>query len=163
MDNGADSLAPPPVEPPRGMFPGRLDANGRLKLPAAFQQYFSALPEKKLFVTSLEGRIAKIYPIAAWRENEQFFRGYQAHPDARKRVAFIANDLGADAEPDAQGRLTFPAKLRKALDLDNTELHLYSERGHVVVMSAALYEEFRRKSLETAAQDLELLDQAGLK
>ena len=41
---------------PRGMYPGRLDDSGRVKLPAKFQQYLAALPEKTLFVTSLDRR-----------------------------------------------------------------------------------------------------------
>ena len=51
------------VEPPRGMFNGRLDDKGRMKLASALVQYFSALPERKLFVTSLDRRTAQIYPI----------------------------------------------------------------------------------------------------
>ena len=62
------------------MFPARLDDKGRMKLPTAFQTYFNSLPEKKLFVTSLDRRIAQIYPIAAWRENEKFFENYRDDP-----------------------------------------------------------------------------------
>ena len=36
------------VELPRGRYPGRLDDKGRLKLPAAFKEFFDGLPEKKL-------------------------------------------------------------------------------------------------------------------
>lgn len=163
MEQEAIPHNPPPVEPPRGMFPGRLDANGRLKLPAAFQQYFGGLAERKLFVTSLEGRIAQIYPIAAWRQNETFFEGYQENPEVAENVSFMANDLGADAEPDSQGRVTFPAKLRKALDLDNTELHIYSYRGHVVVMTEAAYQESRERSSRAARENVKILERAGLK
>ena len=42
----------PPLEPPRGIYPARLDDKGRLKLPVQFQQYLAAFPEKKLFVAS---------------------------------------------------------------------------------------------------------------
>ena len=44
-------------EPPNGMYPARVDDKGRLKLPVGFQEYISGLPEKKLFVTSLDRRI----------------------------------------------------------------------------------------------------------
>lgn len=82
MDEANGRIIPPPTEPPRGTYPARLDDRGRLKLPASFQQYFSALPEQKLFVTSLDRRIAEIYPIAAWRENEAFFETYTEDPEA---------------------------------------------------------------------------------
>jgi MraZ protein len=92
-----------PVELPRGRFPGRLDEKGRLKLPAAFAQFFNSLPESKLFVTSLDRRIATLYPIAEWRANEKFFDTFRSNPRAAKNILFNAQDLGADVDMDAQG------------------------------------------------------------
>ncbi len=62
------------------MYPGRVDDKGRLKLPVGFQQYIAGLPEKKLFVTSLDRRIGQIYPIANWRENKKFLYEYRESP-----------------------------------------------------------------------------------
>src|SRR3981189_3130271 len=101
------------VEPPRGMYPARMDDRGRVKLPAAFQKFFEALREKKLFVTSLDRRIAQIYPIAVWRQNEMFFQSYRENPRRAHNVEFNANDLGADVEMDAQGRILFNPELRR--------------------------------------------------
>ena len=53
------------------MYPARLDEKGRLKLPVEFQRYLAGLPEKKLFVTSKDRRMATVYPIGIWRENEK--------------------------------------------------------------------------------------------
>jgi MraZ protein len=64
---------PAPVEPPRGTYQARVDEKGRLKLPAVFQQYLTDLGETKVFVTSLDVRIARIYPISVWKENEILF------------------------------------------------------------------------------------------
>ena len=89
------------------------------KLPAAFQQYFAALREKKLFVTSLDRRIAQIYPMAVWRQNEKFFDTYRDDPRIARNVAFNAADLGAEAEMDGQGRITFPPELRRELGIEN--------------------------------------------
>ena len=101
-----------PVELPRGRYAGRLDDKGRLKLPATFQHFFSNLPEKKLYLTSLDRSIAQLYPIAAWRENEEFFSSFRANPAAARNIAFNASDLGADVEMDAQGRITVHPDLR---------------------------------------------------
>ena len=163
MDEVTGQSSAPPVEPPRGMFPARLDDKGRLKLPAPFAQYFNSLPEKKLFVTSLDRRIAQIYPIAAWRENERFFESYRDNPQAVQNVLFNANDLGADAEPDAQGRVTFNPDLRRDLDLEETPLRLYSYRGRVQVLTEALYQERRQLATKAAADNVDLLERAGLK
>jgi len=82
------------------MYPCRLDDKGRLKLPAEFQHFLNVLQEKKLFVTSLDRRIAQIYPMMAWRENEKILENYRDNPQAAHDVAFNASDLGADEEMD---------------------------------------------------------------
>ncbi|HWB86744.1 MAG TPA: hypothetical protein VG675_21545 [Bryobacteraceae bacterium] len=150
------------VEPPRGMYPGRLDEKGRLKLPATFQQYFAALREKTLFVTSLDRRIAQIYPIAAWRENEKFFETYRENPRLARNIAFNAADLGSETEMDAQGRVLFSPELRRELGFDKQPVRLFAYRGRIEVLSESIYEERKRQAAETAQADVETLEAAGL-
>jgi len=150
------------VELPRGMYPSRLDDKGRAKLPADFQTFFSALREKKLFVTSLDRRIAKIYPMAVWRENEKFFESYREDPRALRNAAFNAADLGAEAEMDNQGRILFPPELRRELGIENQPVRLYAHRRHIEVLSEAIYEERKREAAQVAPDDLERLERAGL-
>jgi MraZ protein len=149
-------------EPPRGMYPSRLDDKGRCKMPAAFQQYLSALPEKRLFVTSLDRRIARIYPIDVWRGNEKFFETYRDNPGLAKKIAFNAQDLGVEVEMDAQGRITFPPELRRELVLEDQTIRLYSYKGCIEVLSERLYEERKREALATQTSDVETLETAGL-
>jgi MraZ protein len=150
------------VEPARGMYPARLDDKGRLKLPASFQQFFSALREKKLFVTSLDRRIAQIYPIAVWRENEKFFDSYREDPRIARNVAFNAADLGAESEMDAQGRVLFSPELRRELGIENQPVRLFAYRGRIEVLSEKIYEERKREAGQTAADDVAKLEGAGL-
>lgn len=150
-------------ELPRGRYNGRLDDKGRLKLPAAFAQFFAALPEKKLYLTSLDRRIAQLYPIGEWRVNEKFFDGFKANPAAAQNILFNAQDLGADVEADAQGRITVHPDLRRELGMEGTDLHLMAAKGHVEILTDAIYQERRRKAQERAAQDLELLQMEGLR
>jgi MraZ protein len=145
------------------MYPCRLDEKGRLKLPAEFQHFLNLLPEKKLFVTSLDRRIAQIYPMPVWRENENFFENYRDNPQVAQDIAFNAADLGADAEMDSQGRVLFNTSLRKELDLQDQELHLFAYRGHIKVLTEALYQERRQRASKAAPENLDLLERAGLK
>src|SRR6266545_7339196 len=101
------------------MYSGRLDDKGRLKVPAAFQAYFGALTDKKLFVTSLDRSTAQIYTMAVWRQNEKFFEGFTENPGALHRVLFNANDLGAESEMDGQGRILFSPELRRQIGIEN--------------------------------------------
>lgn len=150
------------VEPPRGMYPARLDDKGRVKLPAAFQQFFAALREKKLFVTSLDRRIAQIYPMAVWRKNEKFFDAYRDDPRIARNVAFNAADLGSESEMDAQGRVLFSPELRRELGIENQPVRLFAYRGRIEVLSEQLYEERKREAAQTAADDVAKLEAAGL-
>lgn len=153
----------PTVEPPRGMYPGRLDDKGRLKLPADFQQYFASLPEKKLFVTSLDRRIAQIYPMSVWRENEKLLDDFREDPEAAQSISFNANDLGGNAEVDGQGRILFPAELRRELGIENGNLRMYAYKGHVEVLSDVVYQEQKRAASRRPEQDLGVLRRAGLR
>jgi len=94
-----------------------MDDRGRVKLPAAFKEYLEQLPEKKLFVTSLDRRIAQIYPIHCWRDTEKFLENFSEDPEAAENLAFNAADLGAETEMDSQGRVLFSPELRRELGL----------------------------------------------
>ena len=144
------------------MYPARLDDKGRVKLPAAFQQFFNALRERKLFVTSLDRRIAQIYPMEVWRQNEKFFEGYRDDPRAARNIAFNAADLGAEAEMDAQGRITFPPELRRELQIENQPVRLFAYKGRIEVLSESIYDERKREAAQTPSEDVTRLEAAGL-
>ena len=116
-----------------------------------------------MFLTSLDRRIASLYPIGEWRTNEKFFDEFQADPEAADRIAFNANDLGADVEMDGQGRITVHPELRRELKMEGTELHLISYKGHVQIMTEELYEEQKRAATANTAVDLNVLKKAGLR
>lgn len=144
------------------MYPARLDDKGRLKLPTAFQQFFAALREKRLFVTSLDRHTAQVYPMPAWRQNEKFFEGYREDPKIARNVAFNAADLGSEAEMDGQGRILFSPELRRELGIENQPVRLFAYRGRIEVLSEKVYEERKRQAAETAADDVSKLEAAGL-
>jgi DNA-binding transcriptional regulator/RsmH inhibitor MraZ len=144
------------------MYNGRLDDKGRMKLAAELVQYFAALPEKKLFVTSLDRRTAQIYPISAWRSNEQFFQEYREDPTLARKIAFNAADLGSETEVDSQGRLLFSPDLRRELGLENQTLHLYARRKHIEVLSEKQYEDLKNEATGTTPDEVGRLETAGM-
>jgi MraZ protein len=144
------------------MYPSRVDEKGRLKLPATFQAYLNAMPEKKLFVTSLDRRIAKIYPMPYWRENERILKEYRAKPRSAQIIAFNANDLGADAEMDSQGRVLLPQELRTELGVENSTVRVMVNNGPIEIYSEAIYREWKSMSLEGSGAALDDLAAAGV-
>jgi DNA-binding transcriptional regulator/RsmH inhibitor MraZ len=158
-----DEQQPAKVEAPRGMYRARLDDRGRLKLPATFEQYLAALKDKKLFVTSLDRRMAQIYPMDIWRSNERFFQSYRENVRVARNVSFNAADLGAETEMDSQGRVLFSPELRRELGIENQAVRLLaSPAGRIDVLSEAIYEERKREAAQTATDDVALLEAAGL-
>lgn len=145
------------------MFTGKLDDKGRLKLPVAFQEYLKSFGEQKFFVTSLDRRLAQIYAMPLWRQNEKFFDEYQGDPEKVGNIAFNAADLGADAEMDSQGRITFNTDLRRELDLEGNDLHLYAFHGRVEILNEAVYQQRKRAAQQDPSGDVNDLRKQGLK
>jgi MraZ protein len=145
------------------MYPARLDDKGRLKLPAIFQQFFENFPERRLFVTSLDGRIGQIYPISVWWKNQELLEQYTDDTDALHDLNFTAQDLGAEAEIDSQGRITVNSELRRELDLQGQELHLFAYKGRVEILTEAVYQERKLRARAKAAENQKKLEQAGMK
>jgi len=143
------------------MYPGRLDDKGRLKLPVEFQRYLGGLVEKKLFVTSTDRRMATVYPILIWRENEKLFASYRNNPKAAKRVWFTAQELGSEAEMDGQGRVQFSPELRRELHIENQPVKVLVVNGAIQVMSEETFHSQKAEAAQTAEQDVEELQRAG--
>jgi MraZ protein len=158
-----DAFKTPVVDPPRGIYPARVDDKGRLKLPAVFHQYLARWGEPRVFVTSLDTRMARIYPIALWRDNEALFEQYSDDPDGASDIAFVANDLGADAEIDGQGRVLMPQEMRRLLGIENQPVWLDCYKGRINVYSKAVYEERKQRAMENVREKLLALEKKGLK
>ena len=58
-------------------------------------------------MTSLDRRIAQVYPIDLGTQTEKFLETYRGRSEAAENLAFNAADLGAQAEMDAQARILF--------------------------------------------------------
>ena len=54
-------------------------------------------------------------------------------------------------------------RCEKSWILQNQELHLYAYRGHIKVLTEAIYQERRQRATKTASENVDLLERAGLK
>ncbi len=144
------------------MYPARLDEKGRIKLPVDFQNFFAAFPEKRVYVTSLDGRIGQIYPISVWRANLEFLSGLKDNSKVVKKVLFNANDFGAEAEVDSSGRVTVNSQMREDLNLMGQELRLTAVRGRVEILNEELYRQMRREAQEDAEANVSTLEDLGM-
>jgi MraZ protein len=161
-ENGPTSTATP-VEAPRGFLSARVDEKGRLKLPAAITQYLARLGENKVFVTTLNGSTARIYPISAWLQAEDMLEEAGEDADAREDVAFVAYHFGADSDIDPQGRVLVPTDLRRALKLENEQVYLRCFKQRIDVIGREVYEGRLTKALEGISEKVQALEKKGLR
>jgi MraZ protein len=96
----------------RGSHQTRMDEKGRLKMPADLKRELDELYGPKFYLTSLDGKRAKIYPLKTWESIEQSLQKLATTDPIRKRFLDVTNYYGQMAEMDAQGRLLIPQLLR---------------------------------------------------
>jgi MraZ protein len=147
------------------MYAAHVDDKGRIKLPKDFQEYFAALGEKKLFVTTLDGLIGSIYTLPAWRHNLRVMADYTEDTEAAEDIGFLADDLGGQVEIDSQGRLLVPAEMRQEMGLENQAIRLRAAGERVDILSDKVYAERRARSHDKGANSAKLakLKKVGLK
>jgi MraZ protein len=140
-----------------------VDEKGRLKLPAIFQQYLTELKEDKVFITSLDTRTARIYPISVWKENEKLFEEAAEDPDSAADVAWVANHFGADSEIDNQGRVLVPTDLRRHLGIENQQVFLDCYKGRINIYGGTEYATRKAQAFTNIGDKLKALERRGLK
>lgn len=101
----------------RGHHLARIDEKGRLKVPAEYKRELDENKSTQFYITSVDGKIAKIYPIEEWEEIEQKLAKVPDSDEAKQKYLDRTNYFGQMAEMDAQGRLLLPAMLREKANL----------------------------------------------
>jgi MraZ protein len=117
----------------RGNHPTRVDEKGRLKVPAEFKRVIDEKYAAKFYITSLDGKIAKVYPFEEWEQIEQKLNAVSDFNPAKKKFLDITNYYGQVVEMDGQGRLLMPGLLREAAEI----------KGEVAVVGNLRYLEVR--------------------
>jgi DNA-binding transcriptional regulator/RsmH inhibitor MraZ len=113
-------------------------------------------------VTSMDRKVALIYPIAIWRENEKFFENYRDDPKKARSAAFNANELGSEAEMDSQGRILLSPELRREVGIEDQAVRIYAHKGKIEILSEKVYQERKREAAQLTDDDLAALQTAGL-
>ena len=101
----------------RGNHPTRVDEKGRLKVPAEFKRVIDEKYAARFYITSLNGKVAQIYPFEEWERIEQKLAALSNFNPTKKRFLTRTNYWGQAVEMDAQGRLLLPQLLRDAAEL----------------------------------------------
>lgn len=108
----------------RGKCSATVDTKGRLKIPSVFKAVFEENYGPDVYITSLDGQYARVYPFSEWRKIEDRLGALSSMDKARNRLLDRTNYWGQMARMDTQGRILMPPQLREDAAV----------RGEVVVM-----------------------------
>jgi MraZ protein len=108
----------------RGNYPTRVDEKGRLKVPADFKRVIEEKYGAQFYITSMDGKVAQIYPFEEWERIEQKLVSLSNFNPTKKKFLTRTNYYGQVVEMDGQGRLLIPQLLREMAGL----------KGEVAVM-----------------------------
>ncbi len=88
-----------------------------MKIPAEFRRFVESNYGNELFVTSLHGNEARIYPLPVWQEFEDRLRKLGPFNPIRMRLQQVVNFYGQTQTMDAQGRVLLQSTLRETAGL----------------------------------------------
>jgi MraZ protein len=127
----------------RGNHPTRVDEKGRLKVPAEFKRVIDDKYGAQFYITSLDGKVAQVYPFEEWERIEQKLAALSTFNPTKKKFLTRTNYWGQVVEIDSQGRLLLPQLLRESADL----------KGEVAVMG--YLNRLEVQSMEAVRKDVE--------
>jgi MraZ protein len=144
----------------RGNHPTRVDEKGRLKVPAEFKRVIDEKYNTQFYITSLDGKVAEIYPFEEWERIEQKLAGLSNFNPTKKKFLDRVNYWGQQVEMDGQGRLLVPQLLRDAAGIKG-EVAVTGNLNRLLVRNLEAY----RKEIEEQAfttEDEKTLDDLGI-
>jgi MraZ protein len=101
----------------RGSTITKIDAKGRLKLPSDFRRTLEDGWGRDVFVTSVHGDVALLYPLPVWEEHESRLLALPRTDRTRQAYLHRVSYYGQQGRLDAQGRLVIHPVLREAADV----------------------------------------------
>ena len=142
-----------------GNCPTRVDEKGRLKVPAEHKRVIEEKYGSKFYITSLDGKVAQIYPYEEWERIEQKLAALSTYNPTKRKFLKRVGYWGGLVEMDSQGRLLLPQILRDDAGL----------KGDVAVVGYQTYLEVQdiealKKEVEEpfTTDDQKTLDEMGI-
>lgn len=137
----------------KGTYRHRIDAKGRLPLPAAFRRALGSGGERGLVATLVDQCVA-VYPEAEWRRLEDQLRRLPAFARQTKALSRHLASRAVDCALDTQGRILLPPALRAAAGLTR-EAVVVGVIERVEIWEPETWEAFLRES-ERLLEDVTL-------
>jgi MraZ protein len=100
----------------KGTYRLRIDAKGRIPVPAAFRRHLAACGADFVIVTLLDQCLA-VYPPAEWSRLEAQLDDLPVFSRPAKTITRLLMSRAVECELDVQGRILLPNPLRQTVSL----------------------------------------------
>lgn len=101
----------------RGSASAKIDTKGRLKIPTGFRRVMEERFGREVFVTSVLGDAALVYPLVVWEELEERLAKLPSTDRTKRKYLERVGYFGQQTQLDAQGRVVIPQILRESADM----------------------------------------------
>ena len=101
----------------RGSSVAKIDSKGRLKVPSDFRRNLETSYGAEVFITSVRGDSALLYPLPVWEGIEARLAALPTTDRSRQRFQERVSYFGQQTRLDAQGRLVVPPILRDSAEI----------------------------------------------
>ncbi|MEM8996107.1 MAG: division/cell wall cluster transcriptional repressor MraZ [Acidobacteriota bacterium] len=144
----------------RGSAAAKIDDKGRLKMPKEFLRLLDDTYGSEVFITSVNGESALVYPLDVWEEIERKLAQVPSANKAKQRYLARVNYFGQQLKLDQQGRGVVPPILRGKAEIVG-EVVVSGRLDHLEVWNR---ERFEQQLLEEPfeAEDFDSLAEFGL-
>lgn len=136
-----------------GQYAHTIDAKGRLFIPAKLRQELG----DTFHVTVGQDHCLSVYSDESWAAFMEKLKGMSYNEIKRLRGLFA---YGADCEPDAQGRILLPAKLRQYAELDK-DVVVIGSFDRVEIWNAQRWAELEKAAFESGSLE-QAMEEMGL-
>jgi MraZ protein len=115
---------------------------------------------QQFYITSLDGKVAQIYPFEEWERIEQKLAGLSTFNPTKRKFLERVNYWGQQVEMDGQGRLLMPQLLRDAAQIKGEVAVL----GNLTFLEVRNLEAFRKQIEEQqfTPEDESTLNELGI-
>ena len=145
----------------RGNKLAKMDDRGRLKIPRDFLKEMREAYGPGVYVTSITGQSAWIYPLPVWEAIESRLRDLPSTFKGRQKYLSRTSYFGNEASIDTQGRLLIHPLLRISAGLEG-ELSVLGQGDYLEVWSMSALEQRIDSQGDLTEEDYDALAEAGI-
>lgn len=144
----------------RGSSETKIDEKGRLKVPSDFRKIFESSWGRDVFITSVMGDHALLYPLPVWEAVEARLLELPTTHRVRQRYLERVGYYGQQTRLDGQGRMVIPAKLREAAQIVG-DVVVFGGLDHLQLWNRERFEQ-RLEQEPFTDEDFEVLEGRGI-